>query len=107
MREASYSKWMQDHRVEDEGVSGAFCFDVCAVCGSPIEGRRYQCGKGVVCEHCLDEIKEPKNLLAYIRDNAEDVVEFLLEHMSDDFLDEFWSAFRDDYEIEIERWATS
>lgn len=88
-------------------MSGAFGFDVCAVCRSPIEGRSYQCGKGVVCERCLDEIKEPKSILSYIRDNAGDVVEFLNEHMSDDFMDAFWTAFRDDYEIEIERWATS
>lgn len=82
-------------------------YDTCAYCGAVIEGRSYRCGRGVVHESCLDEMKEPKSILDFIKDNTKDIVEFLSTHMSDDFLDELWNTFREEYETDIERWATT
>ena len=81
--------------------------DICAYCGQVIDERSYACGRGRVHGSCLDAMKEPAALLAFIKDNLECVTEFLDEHRSDDFLNEFWTAFREDYGLDIERWATS
>lgn len=82
-------------------------YDVCAICGGVIEGRSTSCSGGVAHESCLDELKEPKEQLHYMRCFPNVLLNWLDDHLSDDFLNEFWAEFRDDYGAEIERWATS
>lgn len=88
-------------------MSGYHTEDICAYCGFVIEGRGYRCGKGIVHEDCLNEMKEPGDLLNFLMDNRDDLEAFLTDHLSDDFMDEFWETLRREFEVEIERWATS
>lgn len=98
---------MQDHGVEDKGMSGYRGYDVCAICGETIEGRSISCSGGVAHESCLDELEEPKEQLHYMRCYPNVLLNWLDDHLSDDNLNGFWKAFGDDHKSEIERWATS
>lgn len=80
--------------------------DICAICGEAIEGRSVRCVGGVAHEDCLDALGERGWLLRYARNHPNSMLNWLDDHMSDDFLDEFWKVFREDFQMDIERWAT-
>ena len=81
--------------------------DMCGYCGYVIEGRGLRRGRGLVHEDCLEEMMSLTGLLDFAWDHRDEVLRFLAEHLSDGFMDRFWEVFREEFELDIERWATS
>lgn len=81
--------------------------NICALCSGVIEGRPVRCVGGVAHRDCLDRLGEPEGLLEFASAFPGVLLEFLDEHRSDDFLDDFWTAFREEHLADAERWATS
>ena len=79
----------------------------CKYCGEIIEGRGIRCAGELVHDDCLDDIQDPENELRYMNAYPNTLLEFLMEHRADDFLNEFWGVFWDENMVDIERWSVS
>ena len=80
--------------------------NVCEYCGEKLEGASFAVlGGGRVHDDCLDKIQSVDTACKYAKAFPDMTADFLRYHMSDSFMDEFWTAFRGENKEDIERWA--
>ena len=53
----------------------------------------------------MDKIQSVDTACKYAKALPDVMTDFLRYHMSDSFMDEFWTTFREENKDDIERWA--
>lgn len=80
----------------------------CKYCGEIIENNSgVRCFGELVHADCREDIQGPDNLVKHMEAYPENLVQFVREHKSDSFMDEFFKAFFDENMVDIERWSVS